>query len=802
MKKNIINKCFWILLSLLIILTSSVRAEIIKKSYHLSEPIIKKQSDGTDLLYFKHSYQIGQVGGPTIPVQPIVLLMPPGRIAKSISIELKNNNMLNGKYKLSPKQYPRRSLSSDNKNEFNEQVYSSTTVLQNPEPVVSTHFYCGHSIALSYFCPIEYIPANQSISYYAEVEVTLETDFDITAVQALDNHHYSKQIEKQLSNFVDNFDEVISSYPCQITESEYNYLIITIDNFVDDYEPLANFHNELGLKTKIVSVEEVYLSVLGQDEQEKIRNYIIEQYQQKGISYVLLGGDADINPAGQMQIPIRNFYCEVISAGDTIKSPTIPTDLYYSALDGTWDQNDNEKWGEPGEDDLLPELSVARICADNSEEISAIINKIINYQKYPILKDATKMLMLGEFLYPDPLSYGADYLDLLIGSNEINGYSTEGMPDDLDFIYLYDKTLGAWQINDLLQSINDGCNIIHHDGHSSAGYNMRMRRPDITNANFNLADGVKHLNPIIYSHGCNAASIDIINSDGDDCIAEMMLEINNFASAFVGNTRYGWFNEGQTEGPSLHLHREFINALYEKEASTIGAAHKWSRINTAPFVTLPDQWEPGALRWCFYGCNVLGDAAMAVWTNKISEFENINYSDQISENFQIQTGVSGSKVTLSTGGEMVATTISDYNGEAMFNLDSTIALSNLKLSVTALNYKPVIVEMAPKPNPSSVSSPSITKALKFNLEPAYPNPFNPITNIEFSITENSQIKLLVFNTLGQQIRIICDEYLEAGVHKKTWNGRNDFGNRVANGLYFFKLQTNEGIRSVSCILLK
>ena len=802
MKNIILNKLFNVLFSFLIFLSIPAKADTIKKTYHLSKPTIKKQADGTDLLYFNQSYQIGQVGEPTIPVLPIVLLLPPGNIAKSISIKKNNNQMLIGRYKLSPKQSPKQSLDSQDQFEYNTKIYSSQNPLQNPEPTVKTHFYCGHSIALSYFCPIEYVPAEESISYYSELVITLETEYDISAIHALEKYRYSDQIKHQLSYFVHNFDEKISSYPLQNSETLYDYLIITIDDFIDDYKPLLNFHNELGLKTKIVSVEEIYLSILGEDEPEKIRNYIIEQYQQQGVTNVLLAGDADLNSEGQRQVPIRNFYCEVISAGDTIKSPTIPTDLYYSALDGNWNQNGNEKWGEPGEDDLLPEINVARICADNSEEISAIINKIINYQIYPILEDATKMLMVGEKLYNDPLSFGADYLDQTIGTKDVNGYYTTGMSENLNFTYLYDKTLGSWQFNDLLQYINNGCNIIHHAGHSNSGYNMRMHRNDIIDENFKKVDGIQHLNPIIYSHGCSPAAIDVIDSNGDDCIAEMMLEIDNFASAFIGNTRYGWFNEGQNEGPSLHLHREFIDALYDKKVSTIGAAHKWSRINTAAFVTLPDQWEPGALRWCFYGCNVLGDAAMPVWTNEINQFQNINYPDDISGNFQIQTGVSDSKVTFSNDGEIIATAISDQNGTAFFNLDSTLTFNDLKLSITAHNYKPFIIEFSSQPNPTTVSPPSVTNNLTFNLKPAYPNPFNPTTNIEFSITKNSRVKLIVYNTLGQQIRTIVEGQLEAGIHKKSWDGRDDFGNLAANGLYFFKLQTNEGSRLGSCVLLK
>ena len=78
---------------------------------------------------------------------------------------------------------------------------------------------------------------------------------------------------------------------------------------------------------------------------------------------------------------------------------------------------------------------------------------------------------------------------------------------------------------------------------------MRFNKGDLTETYFSTIDGISHLNPLVYSHGCLAAAF-----DEDECIAERMILLPNFASGFVGNSRYGWFNEGQTEGPSTHLH--------------------------------------------------------------------------------------------------------------------------------------------------------------------------------------------------------------------------------------------------------
>lgn len=795
---GLISILFFVLLA-----PNIIFSDTIKQTYLFDKPIIQKQNDGTDLIYFTDSYQMGIIGGPTFPMQKIALLLPPGQIATNVTINFLNLETIEQKINLSPKQYPRRSGELNQDVQFDQQLFNSAESIQISDIEAETHYFFGYSIVLATFSPVQYIPANQSLTYSTVVDVDVETEVNFHAVQALKNYRYAESIQRQLRNFVQNFENIFPEYSYQTFEPEYEYLIITIDDFIDDYQPLAQFYNERGLNTRIATVEHIYQTASGNDNQEKIRNYIIEQSQQKGISYVLLAGDADAAPEGQLQVPIRNFYCEALSGGSTYTSQ-IPTDLYYSALDGNWNNNGDDKWGEPDEDDLLPELFVARICADNSDEISALLNKIFTYQNQPVFADAEKVLLVGEHLWNDPLSFGSDYLDLLIGLRSDNGYTTQGIPTDFNFTYLYDRDIypGSWSTSDLLTLMNNGSNFLHHLGHCNSRSCMRLQLADINNDNFYALNGVDHLNPVIYTEGCETAKIDAVNYGGEDCIAEKMLEIDNLASAIIGNTRYGWFNEGQTEGPSLHLHREFLSALYGKQIITLGAAHTESRIQTAPFVTAPNQWEPGALRWCFYGCNVFGDAAMAVWTNQISEFQNVTHPTIVSTNFEIETGVPDARVSLSANGDFVASVISNNSGTATFELDSTLTSSILKLTYTALNYKPYSEYINIQPNPTEVSLVEFKNNLNFELKPAYPNPFNPVTTIEFSLTKSSDVRLEVFNIAGQRVRTLIAQKMDAGVFNSNWDGQSDDGQTLANGIYLFRLATIEGTKVRQSVFLK
>jgi hypothetical protein len=75
----------------------------------------------------------------------------------------------------------------------------------------------------------------------------------------------------------------------------------------------------------------------------------------------------------------------------------------------------------------------------------------------------------------------------------------------------------------------------------------------------------------------------------------------------------------------------------------------------------------------------------------------------------------------------------------------------------------------------------------YSLSKNYPNPFNPTTTIEYAIPSNGKVELVVYNMAGQKVRTMVNETKEAGFFKAVWDGRNDRGETVASGLYFYKL---------------
>lgn len=95
-----------------------------------------------------------------------------------------------------------------------------------------------------------------------------------------------------------------------------------------------------------------------------------------------------------------------------------------------------------------------------------------------------------------------------------------------------------------------------------------------------------------------------------------------------------------------------------------------------------------------------------------------------------------------------------------------------------------------------------TTPLSFRLFQNFPNPFNPETTIAFTIPATEQVRLDVFNAIGQHIRTLVNRTIQAGTHQVTWDGRDDSGREVAGGLYLYRLRTERSVMTKQLLLLK
>ncbi|MGH1362896.1 MAG: T9SS type A sorting domain-containing protein [Calditrichia bacterium] len=94
------------------------------------------------------------------------------------------------------------------------------------------------------------------------------------------------------------------------------------------------------------------------------------------------------------------------------------------------------------------------------------------------------------------------------------------------------------------------------------------------------------------------------------------------------------------------------------------------------------------------------------------------------------------------------------------------------------------------------------KPLTFELLQNYPNPFNPETTIKFQIPSAQKVTLQIFNVLGQRVTILVDNKLSAGSYQMRWDGRSQSGNSVSSGVYFYRIEAGDFIKTRKMLLVR
>ena len=614
-----------ILLALMVSLIAS--AQTIEKTYYFDQPSIS-QIQGYEQVQFTDCMQSALAGQPSLPWQSVSLMLPQGTEAVSIEVELSDFQTMEGSHNLFPYQSA-RTYSDPVRKQFgkDEALYASKSVYPTQAyGNLSTQYLNGIGFAFSAFTPVQYVPGTGEVRYATKAIVRITTTASKTdqSRKLWLNGGNAERAKRLAQN-----PEMLQTYNDRgRTVGGYDILVVTKQQYVASFDDYVSFYLARGLRTQVVDLETILSTMSGQDNAEKLRNYIIQEYEDNGIMMVNLGGDVP-------DIPYRGLYCYVTSGGGDKEDNDIPADLYYSALDGNWNDDGDNRWGEIGEDDLLPEIGIGRMCFSNQSELDNMLHKAMTYQAEPVLGEFHDVIMAGEHLYDNPVSNGSQYLELLIGTHDDNGYTTTGIPEDYNFTRLYEEE-GNWSGSLLRNAINQGTQYVHHDGHANTNYVAGWTNGDITNNNFSAVNGVDHNYTFFHTSGC------ICGDFSSDCILERMTKIANFAVATFGNSRYGWFNEGQTEGPAIHLARETEDAYYNDRIPYGGMALRESKIETAPWVNAPGQWEEGALRWNFYDLNLMGDVAVSPWHDE-------PFTPEVSYASEILVGTASMDVTVSNG---------------------------------------------------------------------------------------------------------------------------------------------------------
>ena len=586
--------------------------------YEFGEPNIITLSNGKQLLNLKGTHQKDDiVGAPILPVKTSKIFMPADEKVISIDIDYGPLITIEGSYLIQHgiTPHPLSFKGQINVDKPAPSIYE-TNALYPPYIYggMRPQFLHGIKIVMVDLMPVLYNPFEGQLKYYEWLEVKAKT-----AKQKIPEHviqfKNSNKDRKRILRTIENKDDFLMRYPdselerptkgIPMAESNFpsegtrQYVVITTDDLAPAFEILTNHRASSkggGYTTHIEYIDNIDSFYTGVDLAEKMRNFIRDMYINHGTQYVLLGGDSD-GSSEEHVIPTRGCYAQV---GDYTDS-NIPCDLYFGCLDGSWNSDGDDRWGElndgieGGDIDWLSEVNVGRIPADDYQEAMNHINKIIAFETG---SGSSKTLLAGEKL--DDETWGGDRMDW-VSSNMGPTPKTE--------LYDRDWENHSWPYSQLLAYINSNKYYwVNHSGHSSVVNNIGLHNDDVfsmINKNYFF----------VYSQGCYSGSIDGRYSDGTYGITDSFGEsiTNGYskggAFAYIGNSRFGWYTPGSyVKGASNRAHKEFVETIFAEDITKIGDAHQKSKIN------LP--LHSGLYRWIAFETTLLGCPA----TNLVAQY--------------------------------------------------------------------------------------------------------------------------------------------------------------------------------------
>jgi len=439
----------------LLSLSSLLNAQINGKAKITVDELIIQKTKMFDELVAKDFSSISEPGHPKLPVKIETYVVPYDAEVTGISINSLQKEKMDGKYYVYPAQPP-RPLDWSEPPEFVEpdpEIYNSTSPYPGKRvEIVSDGYSHGYHVVTVATYPVEYIPKNREI-YLLDIDFTIQystTGIQKTATSKKQSFIRNKIATNHIKSVTKNPDDVerfgsesktiipASNDLNNDTESDTSsrlkslsvkeelvpdYLIITNEALKPVFQELADWKTKKGFPALIKTTEEIIANYPGADAPEQIRNYLKEAYSKWDASlFVLLGGDVNIVPARF----VPGECC-----------PTSPTDLYYATIEGTWNANNNQIYGQSGDNvDKTYDFYLGRASVQDETEAQAFVDKVIGYEKYTNLSGSNYVnnnLYLVGFLNKD---CGVSYYSY---TQDLKNISSTYIPSDMNNWFVIDN---------------------------------------------------------------------------------------------------------------------------------------------------------------------------------------------------------------------------------------------------------------------------------------------------------------------------------------------------------------------------
>lgn len=376
------------------------------------------------------------------------------------------------------------------------------------------------------------------------------------------------------------------------TGQQCDHVTVTTDSFAAGFAPLgAWIESNLGFTDTTVTIEAIRTTFPGRDDAEKIRNLIRHAYQNWGTTHVLLGGDDDI-------LRCRKGWVDASHIVPAIRD-TVPTDLYFSDLDGDWDTDGDGVLGEVEDSvDLYPDVHVARVPVSYVSSAERFVTKFLAYCGSPSAEYLRNILLTGFDISHNPDVIGEVTMELYDSS-----YVPTGMKPATK---VYDSHAGNHRTA-VISALNAGQHIYiqwDHGDVNAYGCGQRNHGWTLDNAAVHgLTNAPRYT--IFIALGCLTGHF-----DGMDCILEYALGApNGGAVAGIGNSRFGVVDACTPQRKYAAMMVEgFVRSLLGHSGPGGMEDYTVSRAQAAPLAD-----TNLIMRWSDYEMNLMGAPAMPVW---------------------------------------------------------------------------------------------------------------------------------------------------------------------------------------------
>jgi hypothetical protein len=612
----------------------------------------------------------------------------------------------------------------------------------------------GQGMAVIEVTPIEYTPAAGTLRLATAITFAIDGapgyvcgDYLPANASAAKREAYTERIREMVINPADArpahggtplLDRALSP-------GDYDYVIICPLDFVENFQPLADWKTQKGVPATIVNTTWIYNSggYTGTNEQ-KIRAFIADANATWGATYFLLGGDTNVIPT--------HWY------PTTVDPYNIPEDTWFADLDDDW----------------TVEVNVGRVSARYSPTVYVIVDKYLTYEKNPPRTDyANRTLLLGFDL--DDVSFGQDTKEYI---------ATNYLPPTLSLTRVYDDQPTNHRTQ-ALAALNAGQSMVNHIDHcnttliglGSLHHNWNLNQVDI-NA---MTNGTR--TTLFYTTGCFPCQF-----DDQTCIAESWVQKSGGGGySFIGNTRYGWYNPGNPHTLSNRYDEKFFQLLWaghygQGECFT---AHKNS------FFPSDDTYK-----YIFRELTLLGDPEAPLWTADPESLV-VTYPETLTvaaHSYTVHVAtvggapVAGARVCLWKVGDVYQVATTGGGGDAAFNPNPA---SEGPMLVTMTRHNALCHEgLATVSGTSSDVAAGDPRLSRARLLPARPSPFAGSTTIDYALPARGPVSLQIFDLAGRRVRTLAEaSATSAGTHRVVWDGCDAAGAPVAAGVYVCRLET-------------